>query len=382
MKSVRAMTALGLAGFLALQTPICSMAQAEKPETMDDVTWARLQDQVLEYDEIGDRVELYNPTYQQVVQNIQVNIQPYEDAAETLRGSAKDLMGEASGIKDENKMMYQMYRGYAKGYQEAAKNFEKIAKSIKSTTKSTLNSTRKQLTSGVQQMMLGYYQAQASKELVDTAAQLAQAAYDSAVTRRTIGMATDLEVTEAEKSLRSALDNQQALGDALASLHRQLLFMTGWSYDEAVEVGAPPVPDLSQIDEMNPENDLTRAVGNNYTLISQRGAPGRGSANHDAKFRTLDESEMKVKIQLESLYQTVIQSRAAYEAAGTAMEGARITMEGNEKKFQLGILGRLEYLQLKMVYLQQKSAADAAALDLVQAMENYRWAVEGLADIS
>ena len=382
MKAVRAMTALGLAGLLALQTPVCSMAQAEKPETMDDQTWARLQDQVLEYDEIGDRVELYNPTYQQVIQNIQVNIQPYEDAAQTLRGSAKDLRGEASGFKDENKMMYQMYRGYAKGYQEAAKNFEKVAKSIKSSTRSTLNSTRKQLTSGVQQLMLGYYQARASKEMVDTAAHLAQAAYDSAVTRRNIGMATELEVTEAEKSLRSALDGQQTLNDTLTSLHRQLLFMTGWSYDEAVEVGAPPVPNLSEIDGMNPENDLTRAIGNNYTLIAQRGASGKGTANHDAKFRTLDESEMKVKIQLESLYQTVVQNRISYEAARTAMEGARLTMDGNEKKYQLGMLGKLEYLQMKMVYLQQKSAADAAALELVQAMESYRWAVEGLADIS
>lgn len=64
------------------------------------------------------------------------------------------------------------------------------------------------------------------------------------------------------------------------------------------------------------------------------------------------------------------------------MEGARLTMDGNEKKYQLGMLGKLEYLQMKMVYLQQKSAADAAALELVQAMESYRWAVEGLADIS
>ena len=46
------------------------------------------------------------------------------------------------------------------------------------------------------------------------------------------------------------------------------------------------------------------------------------------------------------------------------------------------MLGKLEYLQLKVAYLQQKAAADAASISLVQAMENYCWAVEGLADIT
>ena len=48
----------------------------------------------------------------------------------------------------------------------------------------------------------------------------------------------------------------------------------------------------------------------------------------------------------------------------------------------MGMVGRLEYLQLKTAYLQQKMAADQAALSLVQDMETYYWAVEGLADIS
>ena len=71
-----------------------------------------------------------------------------------------------------------------------------------------------------------------------------------------------------------------------------------------------------------------------------------------------------------------------YEAAMTGLESARITMNGNETKYQIGMLGRLEYLQLKTAYLQQKMAADQAALSLVQDMETYYWAVEGLADIS
>lgn len=381
MRSKKKMTAIGLACLLTVSAPFGSMAQ-EKPESMDQETWERLQDNVLEYDEIGNLVEYYNPTYQQALQNVQINIQPYEDAAEQLRGTAKELIEDAKNEKDDNVMLYMTYRGYAKGYQEAAKTFEKVAQKIKSSTRSTLNSARKQLTSGVQQLILGYYQALASKELVDTAAELSQAAYDSTLTQRNLGMATDGDVQSALKSLQSAQAQQQSLNDTLTSLKRNLQFMTGWSYDAQVDIGEAPVPDLSRIDGMNPENDLPTAIGNNYTLLGQRRASANSTADRDAKMRTLDESEAKIKVQLDTLYQEVAQSKAAYEASLLALESANLTMAGNEKKYEMGMLGRLEYLQLKLAYLQQKMAADAASLNLVQAIENYNWAVEGLADIS
>lgn len=381
MRSKKKMTAIGLACLLTVSAPFGSMAQ-EKPESMDQETWERLQDNVLEYDEIGNLVEYYNPTYQQALQNVQINIQPYEDAAEQLRGTAKELIDDAKNEKDDNVMLYMTYRGYAKGYQEAAKTFEKVAQKIKSSTRSTLNSARKQLTSGVQQLILGYYQALASKELVDTAAELSQAAYDSTLTQRNLGMATDGDVQSALKSLQSAQAQQQSLNDTLTSLKRNLQFMTGWSYDAQVDIGEAPVPDLSRIDGMNPENDLPTAIGNNYTLLGQRRASANSTADRDAKMRTLDESEAKIKVQLDTLYQEVAQSKAAYEASLLALESANLTMAGNEKKYEMGMLGRLEYLQLKLAYLQQKMAADAASLNLGQAIENYNWAVEGLADIS
>ena len=195
-------------------------------------------------------------------------------------------------------------------------------------------------------------------------------------------MATDTDVESAQKAFQSAGSRQQTLDDQLTGLKQQLLYMTGWSYDAQSDVGAPPVPDLSRIEAMDFEADLNRAIGNNYTLIEQRSVSGKSTASHTAKFRTLEESEAKLKIQLESLYQAVLEGKMTYEAAQTALESARITMKGTETKYQMGMVGRLEYLQLKTAYLQQKMAADQAALSLVQDMETYYWAVEGLADIS
>ena len=92
----------------------------------------------------------------------------------------------------------------------------------------------------------------------------------------------------------------------------------------------------------------------------------------------MDETEAQVKIRLESAYQAIVESRTAYEAANVAFQGAQITMNGNDLKYQMGMIGNLEYLQLKLAYLQQKAAAKTAALNLTQAIEDYGWIVQGL----
>ena len=44
----------------------------------------------------------------------------------------------------------------------------------------------------------------------------------------------------------------------------------------------------------------------------------------------------------------------------------------------MGMLGNLQYLQLKMTYLQQKQAYDTAVLSLNQAINDYNWALYGV----
>ena len=383
MKLCRLLTAFGLAGTLALSVPFGAMAQVEKPEEMDEGTWARLQDNILEYDEIADLVENYNPTYRQVFEQIDMNAQIFKDAAQELRDAAEEAQSDAKDVKNDNEIMYKTLQGAAKGYREAARQFDKAVDSIYNNleVRHNLSRIRKMTTSGIQQMIIGYYQALASEELVATAAELAQAAYDSTVTQFSIGMATATDVQAAEKSLQGAKAQQQALQDGLDSLLHQIRMMTGWSYDSDMVLGEVPEPDLDRIATMNPENDLERAIGNNYTLINLRSMSGKGTVNRNIKFGLMDDAEGRVKVELESLYQSILEGKTAYEAAITAFQAAQITMDGNELKNQMGMLGRLEYLQLKLAYLQQKAALTTAALNLRQDMENYDWAVQGLADV-
>lgn len=378
MRGCKRALALGLTGILTLSVPFGAMAAIEKPEKMDDATWARLQDNVLEYDEISDLVEYYNPTYRQIVEQIEINAQPMEEAARELRKSADEMDSDAKDIKDLDPVMYKGMREAVKGYRDAAERFDKAVTSVHNQTRHQLSRVKKMTVSGLQQMMIGYYQAMASREILDTAVALSQAAYESSITQQSLGMATATDVQAAEKALQSARGQLKTLDDTMTNLRQQMCVMTGWSYDADMQLGDVPAPDFAKVQAMDLERDLERAIGNNYTLIEQRGISGKGDANRTAKFRIMDDTEAQVKIQLESAYQGILESRTAYEAANVAFQSAQITMNGNDLKYQMGMLGKLEYLQLKMAYLQQKAAARTAALSLTQAIENYGWIVQGL----
>lgn len=393
-KGRAALAACCLAGVMVLAVPARGLADtgggygpraeaaSEKPEDMDDETWNRLQDDVLEYQEIPALVEHFSPVYRQVLDNIALNAQPYADAAARLRESALELRNDARAARDDGDQMgYQVASMTADIQTETAKTFEKVVKSIDGASRTTKNSTRKQLIQGVQQLMTGYCQARASKELTDTSVELAQAAYDTALVQRQTGMATDGDVQTAQKNLLTAQKQQKALDDSMTTMRQNLAYLTGRSYDAPLEIGALPSPDVSRIDAMNPEADFSAALSYNYTYIGQRSTSGKGTANHDVKFRTMEETEEKLKIRLDALYQAVLQSRAAYEAAGSAYESAAIEMNANEQRYAMGMLSRLGYLQARAAFLQQKAAYETAAAGLQQAMDTYDWALQGIVDL-
>ena len=393
-KGRAALAACCLAGAMVLAVPARGLADtgggygpgaeaaSEKPEDMDDETWSRLQDDVLEYQEIPALVEHFSPVYRQVLDNIALNAQPYADAAARLRESALELRNDARAARDDGDQMgYQVASMTADIQTETAKTFEKVVKSIDGASRTTKNSTRKQLIQGVQQLMTGYCQARASKELTDTSVELAQAAYDTALVQRQTGMATDGDVQTAQKNLLTAQKQQKALEDSMTTMRQNLAYLTGRSYDAPLEIGALPSPDVSRIDAMNPEADFSTALSYNYTYIGQRSTSGKGTANHDVKLRTMEETEEKLKIRLDALYQAVLQSRAAYEAAGSAYESAAIEMNANEQRYAMGMLSRLGYLQARAAFLQQKAAYETAAAGLQQAMDTYDWALQGIVDL-
>lgn len=382
MKRWKRAAAFGLAILCSASAAFASFA-VEKPEDIDDATWARLQDNRLEYDEIEQVVHYFNPTYRQIIEQFELNIQPMEDAVEELKRELRDNRNNASRAKKENDVMeYAVYDATAKFIdKQMLRPIESGLKVIRTSERTVATPVGRQLTAVIQQLMNGYNQVLASIELVDTAAELAEAAYHSTLSQKSLGMATDTDVENAEKSLLSARNQQQSLNNTMASLRQNLSIMTGLPYNTLLEIGTVPAPEPSEIESMNPEQDVAKAVVYNETIKSQRKMPGSGDANYRYKSLTMEETEAKIKIKLESLYQEILKNRTACDAAYTAFESARLVMDGNNLKYQMGMLGRLEYLQGKLAYLQAKMTYDMSVLTLKQSIEDYNWALKGVIEL-
>lgn len=379
MRKWKRAAALTLSALLAAGSVFPALA-VEKPAEMDDATWARLQDNTLEYDEIENLVLYYNPTYRQVVDTIEVQLEPLKTAVADLKDYVQDQRDEARKAKDNDDMIsYKIGMATAAAIEkQAVKGLETGLRTAQGATKPTKDQIRRTMTSVIEGLVITYNQTLASKELVDTSVALAQAAYDSTVAQQSIGMATEADVQSALKSLTSAQNGQKSLEDGLKTLKRNICVQTGWDYNADMEIGAVPAPDLASISAMNPDEDTKKAISYNPTIRSLRASNGHGDVNRGIKERSLEDTENKISTKVHDLYTAVLQSKITYDGAASAYESARLTMEGNERKYAMGMLGNLQYLQLKMAYLQQKQAYDTAVLSLNQAINDYNWALYGV----
>lgn len=378
MRSRKQMVSLGLILAMAASGSISAYGETV-PEGYDAQTWARLQDNVLEYDEIENLVEEYNPDFQLLKKGIAYNTTPFTNAAATLRTEAETFIQMAKDAKDMgNTGEEQQYRKKAADLKKQAASMESSAKSE---TRLQVKQVRQQLISGVRTLMIGYHQAAVHLESLNTGVELAQASFESAQAQKNLGMVTDTQVQSAQKSLESAKSQLKSLEDKAGDLRQSLSMMTGWSYDAKPEIGQIPVPDLSKIDHMDLKEDLAKALNNNYALIALRNTKARAASEQKTKSRKISEAQEMISSGLTAAYENVLKSRAAYEAAGTAFQSARLTMDGNDLKYQMKMLGRLEYLQAKLAFQMAGAEVKSAALDLMQAMDSYYWAVEGLGEI-
>lgn len=381
MRAGKKTVAVVLAGLLSLSAVYPAFA-AEKPEGMDDATWIRLQDGKIEYDEIENLVVCFNPTYRKALEQIDAALgtESTERLISEMKAEIKNIKDDAEAAKDDNDMVLYMYNtaladALEKQSLGAMNSLVRLANSQK---KETSRTVKRNFTFAIQQLMIGYNMALTSKELIDTSVELADAAYQSTITQRNLGMATDTSVENAEKGLVSAKKQQQSLNDNLSGLRQNLNILIGGSYDMPVEVGTIPALDLGKIDTMNPDQDVYKAIPYDKDVQADIHEDERSQAKYELKYLSLEESKGELKSRLESIYQKVLESKTSYEAAQTALESATITMNGNDLKFRMGMLGQLEYLQAKVGYLQQKMTYDMAVLSLYQAINNYEWALYGI----
>ncbi len=373
----------------------------------DDATMARIQDNVLEYEEIGLLVDTYNQTLKNVRDTYSDTKDDYKDVdklkSQIMEGSGNlaDQAGQLSGMAGtfEELLGYQTmvtpgtYAELVYSSEVLAQQAEQMTLSADSLTAVTpemlkvkmVDSTRAALVSGAQSAMIGYEQLLLQKDSLEDSIALLEEVYKSTQTQASLGLATENAVLTARQNLESAQAGRIALDASEVKLRQSLCTLLGWEYDGNPELRKVPGADVSRISAMDPAADKQAAIDNNYTLKYNRMSYEQltdGSVEQQNMARTIEDQTAAISASLENLYNQVLQKRNEYQTAAAALELEKTKMEAADRKMSVGTMGRLEYLQQKNSYAARETAVKTADLALFQAMETYDQAVEGNLGVS
>ena len=410
------LTAAALASFSPMQ------ALAENPQfAHDEATWARLQDNTMEYDELSLLVEEYNPNYQneqasyndtkndddaaEIRKDAKNSADDMYDSAEDLRDQAEDLSDQADDLSDQAEaareagnaaLAAQLQAGaasYMAGYaplmSAAAMTQNSALKSDISADSSYVDSdmrkikhikNQKGIVVSTQNLFNSYNQLRINADLIQKNVEVMEAAANAAQTQASIGMATQADVLKAQKNLQSIKSTQTETLSSLETLRQNLCMMTGWSYNAQPEIKEVPQADLAAIDQINLEADRQKALENNYDLqYSKRALNNMQENSTDKKNqeRTVKNLEQSISASMTNLYNDIQQKKIAWQLAQAELATEQQSMSAVETKRGLGMVSDLEYLQAQSSFLGKQIAERTANMALFQAVETYNWAVNG-----
>lgn len=349
---------------------------------------ARLQDNVLEYSEIQNRVREYNPTISQVWKTYEDTRQDYANMVTELESQyqvVKDLADTytSAGEMTGNPVLISTAKQLKKGYQSTVESMEDtVSQWNDQSSTGSIRSYERQMTAGAQQAMIGYDTIRQNIATLETMVQLYDRQYQMYTRQKELGLATDKDVLSSYTSFLSAQSQLASLNNQADSVRRSLCQLLGYDPETNPEIRSLPAFDMTRLEGMNLEEDTKKAIGNNYTLISQRtSAAGKTNAKRENRNKILDEGDQKLTIEMQRLYQDVMDKKAAYDAAATGYQAAEASWGAAQRQYQNGLISEIQYIGLQLAYYQKKAAFESANLSLWQAMENYDWGITGLAAV-
>ena len=402
MRRKNQILALGLAAVLTAASAVPAFAgyaptgpgAEPEPEKYDAATLSKLQDNVLEYDELALRVREYNPNISEAWRKYGESKEDYQNMLTELESTYDDSMDNIDAVlkplKQAEKLMPQL-KGTVKQMSSLKSGYHSLVQGIRDTVTNWDTSKRntsqirqyeKQVISGAQSAMIGYNTIVDNKATLETMVDLYQKQCDMYQRMAALGLANQTVVVSAQTSLIGAKSQLASLQSQEDSVYRTLCLLLGYDTDSGVEIRNLPDFDMSRLDGMNLEADTKKAIGNNYTLIGQRtSAKGETNAQIAARLNTIEEGEQKLTIEMQRLYQDVLDKKAAYEAAMTGYEAAEKSNGAAQRQYQNGLLSEMQYVGTQISYNQKKAAKESAELDLWTAMNAYDWGIEGLAAV-
>ena len=394
--------AAGCAFLLALVFPAEVLADGpgEAPTQEYLAYMSQLEDSHMEYEEIPDLIKNFYGPIKSAYDRMENSEEDQAQIAVESRIMARDLLDQAEALEDaidqipasdivDVQTEIVTNRMTAKQMRSTAASLDRSMEKSGARNEKTLNRQLNTLVYNVQLLMNQYEQLLSQRAVAAKALEIAETARQIQQTMEAQGLAVSGDVLSAAAQAASARSTLNSLDDTISQLYKSLCSFTGYDADENPEIGPVPAADVGAIASIDVNADKEKAVGNNYELISLRSSAGGGMSDLQVrttktttqtknKLRNVEYSEDSLRSSIQTLYDTILEQKAAYDSAATAMQSAQLTWNAAQLQWQNGSLSQLGYLQQELAYLQAQSGFTCADLALQQAMQNYDWAVKGV----
>lgn len=381
--AVAAAAAFSLGILLAVAVPDVALADSP-PFAYTEEKWASLRDNTLEFDEIADLIHEYNSTVKKNTisyedykgKDSDEIAQEYYDAADEIYSS---LEYPDSDDSNYGSRLASVTSSEMSADQMMERGDENVADA--DTVLWGYNKTEKSLVQSAQNQMISYWNSVVSLESTKNAVAKAEKSLEIAQTKAAAGSATQTEVLNAMETLFNAQANVITAESNIASTKEKLCLSMGWSYGADAEIGALPEPDLSYSSTIQLEEDIAKALENNYDLkiLNRQVKNARTYTVQQTYETTLKSSEEAVKSNVRSAYQSLLLAELQYEQALKSFELEEKTMQSAERKKAAGTISTNTYATQQYSYVDAKVQKETAAMSLLKAQLAYRWAVNGLA---
>ena len=364
--------------------PFQAFAQRSPEFAYSAEKWATLRDNKLEFDEISDLVHEYNPT---VVQN-EISYKDYltknrDDVAQDYYDKANEIYSNISYPDSDD-------ANYGRGAAAALRN-EQQAKSLmeqgdentddQATMRIQYDQAEAKLAKQAQGLMITYWTQYYNLDGQKARVEQAKLSYQSEQNRLAAGMSTQSKVLSAKESVSNAEAALVTAESNLASTKESLCLMLGWGYGADVEIAELAEPDQSKIAAIDVNADIQTALENSYAyrLTKKQLTNARTDSVKEKLSETEKNQRETISNSVKSAYDSLLLAQSGYEQAQSALTLQEVSMKSADAKLAAGTITKNTYESQKASYTTAQVTARTQKLSLLQAMDDYDWAVNGLA---
>ncbi len=384
------------------------------PEGMTKEAYEALSDNVINWDEIADIVEYKNPTYvkyyKQADSSVSTMLRGYDDFSLQMDEQIRSIDATIDELQQSEALISALLGGSVslngvtmsqdaalesldKGLTNARKGKSSITSALSSTRTSlyyarekvdnALEPVKNQLISTVESLIVSYKTLETNRALVAEQVSLYESLYNTYKDMEAQSLSTSTATATYLNQLNTARKTLADVDSGMAQLKKNILLQCGYDADAEVTIADIPDPDRSYLEGRDKAADKQLATDSNSTVKTAGKLSSYQYSSEGMKSRELGENEARGKAgaAFDTLYNEVQRQLILADSADTSLKKAELTEKSGKLKYEMGMLSEAEYAALKMQALSYKASAELARLNLIQAINNYRWALEGIMSV-